>query len=199
MKIEEIKININNQDTDLKMFLYNQLELTQKLNELIKAHNEREEGIPDDGEPPCKNCGVKSPKDSKPLSHFFKPEYGQKYWVIDSTGIDDYEYNPNNLSQHLVSIGNCYRTREEAQLALDKQQALVRLWDWADTNAYFRPEWGNFEEDKYFPIYDYEEGTLEITFEFDRNIQSLLPYFKSEEDCEKFIKNNKEDLELILK
>lgn len=180
MKIEEIKININNQDTDLKMFLYNQLELTHKLNQLIKAHNER--------------CAT-----DKPLSHFFKPEYGQKYWVIDSTGIDDYEYNPNNLSQHLVSIGNCYRTREEAQLALDKQQALVRLWDWADTNAYFRPEWGNFEEDKYFPIYDYEEGTLEITFEFDRNIQSLLPYFKSEEDCEKFIKNNKEDLELILK
>lgn len=183
-KIEEIKYKVGMSE--------NEHNLACKLNEIIRHLNEKEEEIE------VYTSAIENYK--KPLSHFFKPEIGEIYYHICFGEVQKTDYD-NGWEEDINNIltGNCYRTREEAQLALDKQQALVRLWDWADKNAPFTPEWGDFEEDKFFPVYDYEEGQLEITFEFDRKIQSLLPYFKSEEDCEKFIKECDEDLLLILK
>lgn len=141
------------------------------------------------------NC---QPIINKPLSHFFKPGIDEEYWYISGGEVFDTN-NTTGRDAREISIGNCYRTREEAQLALDKQQALVRLWDWADENCYFRPDWENEEQRKYFVYYDYDMHELWNCLCFNEKYQNNLPYLKSTKDCENFIKNNKEDITLILK
>lgn len=239
MKIKEIK----NRETGEWIL---SSEAIDKLNLLIKAHNEKEEEYTT-----CEECGTKMfyglcPCESenfkkyvewienqdkeekkkeiscvtvcnnmkcgkiikpnttcecrKPISHFFKPNKTETYYRINARlKIEEDANYESEDDKHNISIGNCYRTREEAQLALDKQMALVRLWDWADKNAYFRPNWENYNETKFFPTYDYELERLDSEFDYSRKSQSLLPYFKTEKDCENFIKECSKDIKLIIK
>lgn len=81
MKIEEIKyINIDGGNDD---------QIIDKLNELIKAHNERE-NIPIIGKTQIDGYGILKIGEDKPPSHFFKPE-------IDDEDITNLTNIKNNI------------------------------------------------------------------------------------------------------
>lgn len=78
-------------------------------------------------------------------SGVWKPEYGQKYWLIT----DDGEVVWNNYSNSQNTrylMGNCFKTEDEAKFALEKLKVIAelkrfaepkdRVWD-GDNNHYF--------------------------------------------------------------
>lgn len=132
-------------------------------------------------------------------SRYFTPNVGEDFFSFDNTGeIQEFANNDCTIDSELIVMG-VYRTKEETQLARDKQLALVRMWNYADEKFYFRPDWSNQLQDKYHVIYHhldrkftwYCSGTIQHNF--------LLPYFKSCKDIQEFIKDNQKDLELFLK
>lgn len=136
-------------------------------------------------------------KEPEVKGRYFFPKVREEYWGIHSYG---FIFNNTNydMDKYNISIGNCYRTKEEAELALKKQQAIVRCWKWQQENAPFEPDWGNHQQKKYSPYYHsvtYEK--IKSDYTWNAQFQFTLPYFESEEDCDAFITANREDLLLL--
>lgn len=137
-------------------------------------------------------------KEPEVKGRYFFPKVGETHWYIMNYGEITKTQNTNDIvDKHNISTGNCYRTKEEAELALKKQQAIVRCWKWQQENAPFEPDWGNRDENKYFVFFDCVYRELAITFDMVIHCKFALPYFKSNEDCKSFIEANKEDLLLL--
>lgn len=134
-------------------------------------------------------------KEEKGGRYFF-PRKNEQYWFIAAFG--DVDWNINNYigEAQMVSKG-VYRTKEEAELACDKQKAIVSCWKWAQENAPFEPDWGDIKQNKYYVYYSYGDKELNWNYTLNGQSQFTLPYFKSREDIEAFIKANKDSLELL--
>lgn len=127
---------------------------------------------------------------------FFKPKENERYNFLDGNGIDDTTYDEGNRYDTQRVARGAYATKEEAELADQKRMAIVRLWDYADEKMYFRPDWSEVRC-IYFVIYDGADNSLKVGYKIQACVQFTLPYFKSLEDAEQFIKDNKADLELL--
>lgn len=135
--------------------------------------------------------------ETKKEGRYFKPEVGERYFFIDSViGIDNHINDDDTIDRYLISRGNCYRTKEDAELALAKEQALVRLWNWAEENAPFESNWSNTTA-KYCTYYDQDAKKFKLMSAFFLQYQFTLPYFSTKEDCEKFNEVNLVDLQLL--
>jgi len=169
-------INANQFDTELKGGSINVVMSEKALRDLIKANPELLQEEPE--------------KKFK----FFKPERGEHYHYLTSGNFNKYQEEgryPEDI------IRGVYATREEAELADHKRMAIVRLWNYADENMYFRPDWENTGEQKWY-VYSYgDENFIPYQDENKCKTQFALPYFKSTEDAEQFIKDNQADLELL--
>lgn len=110
-------------------------------------------------------------------------------------------YADGDITQDLFSNRypntGVFQTHEEAQLAYDKQCAIVRCWKWAQENAPFEPDWEDIDQYKHDVVYYHQKEKFEIIYSIESQSQFTLPYFKSKEDCERFIEANKADLELL--
>ena len=118
---------------------------------------------------------------------YFLPKNGEYYWFFTSDG----SILEERIDEERISVG-VFRTEAEAETARDKQQALVRLWLYADNEMYFSPDWGNKEQIKYYVDgYDNDE-TKFIRDYTNNNFHSAtnLPFFASQADVDKFISKN---------
>lgn len=75
----------------------------------------------------------------------FVPKVGEDYWFVDHHGGLDWYGNENDdTDKHLILTGNCYRTKEQAEKALEIINRIGELrGDWL-------PDWGD-KKYKYFP------------------------------------------------
>lgn len=77
-----------------------------------------------------KNGFVEEVKDS-----LWTPGYNENYWCIDEDGhINDYFYDNDLYDKGAIEIGNCFKTRQEAQKAAEWLKAFKVLR--GDTNGY---------------------------------------------------------------
>jgi len=134
--------------------------------------------------------------EKKVSGRYFFPKVGEKYWYIYDGQPVTTKNNITSGDKFLISIG-VYRTEEEATLALDKQQAIVRCWKWQQENAPFEPDWEDDRQEKHCLRYDYENKKIDTVVMYTWKYYFTLPYFKSAEDRDKFIEANKEDLLLL--
>lgn len=102
--------------------------------------------------------------------------------------------------KHRFDIGNYLPGN---QLDPDYFQSIVwrllarqRLWDWALENAHFVPDWGDRKQDKWYVWYYYGDNKFKIAFQRNYQFQFDLPYFATKEDCQRFIDECGEDLEI---
>lgn len=135
--------------------------------------------------------------EKKVSGRYFFPKVGEMYWHLYSDGIYLTRNDDIDADKYYISTGNCYRTKEEAELARNKQLAIVRCWKWAQENAPFDPDWRDDAQPKFFVCFDYTNNKLYGVLRRDVQVQFTLPYFKSEEDRNNFIEANKEDLLLL--
>lgn len=139
--------------------------------------------------------------EKKVSGRYFFPKVGEKYWCFSSTGVflTQNEYDGGDIDEYNISTGNCYRTKEEAKLAEDKQLAIVRCWKWAQENAPFEPDWSNVDQPKFYVRFDHGKNIFGCDFDYDYQFHSqfTLPYFESAQFRNNFIEANKEDLLLL--
>ena len=63
----------------------------------------------------------------------WKPEYGDWYWFISTDGrIHNCEWVNDRVDQGRYSMGNCFRTKEEATFTREKQKIKIELQRFAD-------------------------------------------------------------------
>lgn len=101
------------------------------------------------------------------------PRIGDEYWYVD------YEYGEVEYASHtdasidynLIKAGNCYRTKEEAQKALDRQILITELWNEEGAREFVEGV-DNFS-------LKYEHDIKLWSFSFDYYVQYYfgLPYF----------------------
>ena len=125
-------------------------------------------------------------KDSK----HWKPVLGETYWYVDSFG-DIYQDNWENMvgDKHRYSLGNCYKTKEEAIFARERQIFMTKLErDFAENSDEI--DWRDSKQRKY-NLY-LSIGNVGI------NLQSTVSYgtpvTTDKEWLENYIKENEEEI-----
>lgn len=91
--------------------------------------------------------GIKEPKR-------WKPKSGENYWYIMHCGdIASTSWsNYCGLDAELFTMGDCFKTKEEAEFALEKHKVYLELKNFADENN--DPiDWGNKKQEKYIINY----------------------------------------------
>jgi hypothetical protein len=129
----------------------------------------------------CERSEPKEEKKSKPK--VWKPEYGDWYWYISSDGqVDNCEWVNGPIDYGRYSMGNCFRTKEEAGIAREKQKIKTELQRFADEhNDPDQEEWDG-ENEHYRIGYDIDADDFITT-----SVWSVIRddiYFTSKEIAE---------------
>lgn len=132
------------------------------------------------------------------------PKSGDMYRYIDSSGDSAYSTCVNDdIDRFNKSIGNCYRTRGEAEEALKTGwvvylQALERVKKYIKDNGLeFEPDWSDNDEAKYGIYYNYQPDELRISHSYEAK-HSNLPRLRSAEDAKQVMKACKDDYLILL-
>ena len=121
----------------------------------------------------------------------WKPNKGEEYFCVDSVGkIEKSFFTPNlNADIFRYTVGNCFKTEQEAQKELDRMVTEQELLDMCD--------WNNGTDLMWSILYSFSDGS------FDCSWSSLThsPYrFSSKESCEKAIEQlGTEKLKLVFR
>ncbi len=92
---------------------------------------------------------------------FIKPKYNQTYYFISGDGeVRLSNWYNNNFDKTLFEIGNCFKTREEAEFALEKQIIYTELKRYALEHNDEVLDWNNKEQAKWALTYDYEHRCI---------------------------------------
>ena len=131
---------------------------------------------------------------------FFEPKKGENYYYIAYARIHKY-VNDSNIDDAILESNIVFKTKEEAEKELLKQQAKIRVikeiarlndgWD-------VKEHRGNKVKAKYYILYNYGESELMISKmysykELDNNL-----YLKTRELAEQLIETHSDDLKLML-
>ena len=55
----------------------------------------------------------------------FKPEFGERFYYVYGSRIENLILNINSYDEELIDSGNCFRTREDAQKWLDFMKSMI--------------------------------------------------------------------------
>lgn len=131
---------------------------------------------------------------SEEVGLVFKPKYDDVYWYINDEGDIFRNYWDNDeYDNQRLSIGDIYRTKEDAEHELEVRKALTRIcmdapvWD---------VDWGKGDQDKYGVYYDYYEKLL-FTGSFNRCQYSTLPFYRTREQAKQAIEDHEDDYKLV--
>ncbi len=148
-----------------------------------------------------KQAMAASEVEAKPEGRY-KPKYGEEYWCIGGDGnIFSVKWMGSHSSEFRYALGNVYRTVEEAQAALDKQLATVRILDRiAELNAAdnnWVADWDDKGQSKYRVTFNAEKH--KVCLGSNGCIKSLPDaYYGSEKTIEAVIKEMADDCKLML-
>lgn len=131
-------------------------------------------------------------KGNKP-SKIWQPGSKEKYYVINSMGsITECYNNTQRYTDAGASIGNVFRTEEEAEFALEKLKVYTELKKYALEHNEQEIDWGNMSRDKYIIICDCNSNNIEVANAvWIKDIGQI--YFSSEKIVRKAIKAVGED------
>ena len=116
----------------------------------------------------------------------FIPENGQPYWYTNH-GVNEKCWLDTPADKARCAAGQCYRSRDEAVAALDKQLALVRVQDKLDVMTW--------DKDQLWEIYyDYDAGEFSYSPPNYHKVGALLG---SRVACVWVVEKMKDDLKLI--
>lgn len=98
-------------------------------------------------------------------SGLWKPKVGEEYWYIDS---DSDVLNTNYYDEGGFSIGNCFKTQEDAEKALERLKIRRQLKDIAERlNKGRKIDWSN-AEDKYCLSFYFNEEITTLTQKYSK-------------------------------
>lgn len=123
----------------------------------------------------------------------FRPAVGEKYYFLSPIGeIYDARWSGGHYDTDYYSLGNIFKTKEDAEFACKKLRFLQKMRVFADRNGWV-PDWGNLEEYKYHTAYMHDEKEIGVDHTaFYQEIGQI--YFETESDVQQFIDENHDDI-----
>ena len=129
-------------------------------------------------------------KANKPKNKVWKPELNEMYYAISDV-VNIFETRNNSeIDDKRHNIGNCFKTKEEAEFALEKQKVFTELKRFALENNECELDWNN-EYHKYYLFYNYKTGKVDV--EYDISWKTSSVYFSSEDIAKQAIEAVSED------
>lgn len=129
----------------------------------------------------------------------WKPSFGEVYYYINSNGEIDFSYYSDrtiNDKRRVYSIGNYFKTDEEADHMMEKLKIIKELQDLAFKDSNKKIIWDDYTQDKYFISYDWLNLEIFIGTTERESSSPFQTYFISKKACEEAItKIGKERLE----
>ena len=137
---------------------------------------------------PYKPYEVEVPEDID--DYYYTNEYGK----VDFLAGYNTSYEKNKYIRGLA-----FKTEEEAE-QYDKERILLfKMHKWAEEhNGGWTPNWDDYEEKQYYIVYDYEDKKFYVRYEHYSETFTKLPYFKSYNLAEQFIKEFGEEIKEVL-
>ena len=126
---------------------------------------------------------------------YFVPNVGEEYWFISVRGEVIKDVNSGaRVDNYEISIGNCFATEQDAQDELNRRQSLVRIWNNYDDKYSWDIDWNDICQQKHWIYYNNYKKTFEGKDNDSFIFNTELPYFKSAEDRNQFVEDNRDDL-----
>lgn len=126
-------------------------------------------------------------KANKLKNKVWKPEKDETYYYLYSYGkIEEDTWDNANEDRIRYAIGNCFKTKEEAEFALERQKVIMELKRFALEHNEGEIDWNDSNQIKYFLSYQHDKNIIFIdSYYF---IQICDIYFTSEEIAKAAIK-----------
>lgn len=125
------------------------------------------------------------------------PAYGEGYWYIaDTDGVGTTVWTGHRtIDKYRLAIGNVFRTKEDAEKALEWLKARKILFD--DAKG-FKPNWSNISQDKYAVTFSTREALPCVEYTSGIFLMHCGPYFATREDAEASVKAHKKEWMIYL-
>ena len=137
--------------------------------------------------------------EKKPYEVEVPEDVGDNYFIGEYGNIYSLEGCNMNLARIQYRLGLAFKTEEEAEQHLKESILLFKLHKWEEEhNGGWTPNWNDRNETKYFIIFDKLYKTFKIDCYARIKPFSKLPYFKSEEIAELFIKEFGDEIKEVL-
>lgn len=108
----------------------------------------------------------------------WEPKDNETYWLINSSGEIVHNYwKDYSFERFRLSIGNVFRTEEEAEFEVERRKVYTEL------KKYSREYIDN--EDNYYMYYDV--GNDDISYDYEWTVKRTTLYFPSEEIARKAV------------
>ena len=115
-------------------------------------------------------------------SRRWKPQKGDEYWWVDSSGVISSDvWDNDGLDNCRWRIGNCYQTEEECKFAREKLKVIAELKEFEEPKD---REW-NGEKYHYYICYDYPKNIVKISENWTTKRSDI--YFESGEKAQQAI------------
>ena len=134
-------------------------------------------------------------------STFWVPENGERYYFVrHSRAVELFKYEGDKIDSEIFKNQLVFRTKEEAEKQLLKQQAMIRvIKEIARLNEGWLPNWDDIEQKYYIETF-FDDGVWKLGVESATYYKALDNnlYLKSEELAEKLIATHEQDLKRML-
>jgi len=117
------------------------------------------------------------------------PQDGDAFCFIDSDGdiINEYFDSDDSACKKMLLIGNCFKTKEEAEFELERLKVLAEMKKFAEPKD---RKWNSFNE-HWFIYYQSKFDDISYDFRLQNKFNSI--YFESEEKVKECVKAVGED------
>ena len=110
----------------------------------------------------------------------WKPKKGNKYYYIGSAGsIFNYDCREDILDEAHLNIGNYFKTAEDAKHMVEKFKVIRELQKFANENNEEKIDWKNFNQCKYYLVYDTKDEDLYVDYSIQCESEPFGIYFTS--------------------
>lgn len=117
-----------------------------------------------------------------------KPENNETYFYISGCGvISSYKWINDTTDNGYYEIGNCFKTKEKAEFALERIKVKTELRRFAEENNEYEIDWKDKKQEKWFISYNCKEEIINPICAYDFCICNI--YFTSEEIAKQAIKS----------
>ena len=125
---------------------------------------------------------------------YWTPKEKEKYFYIeDCIGVSDDRNVQAPIDYCRFNIGNCFKTKEEAEHILEKLKVIHELQKFAYENNEGEIDWKNFNQCKYYLVYDTEDEELYVDYAVYCKGEPFNIYFTSSKIAKRAIEAVGED------
>ena len=125
---------------------------------------------------------------------YWTPKEKEKYFYIeDCIGVSDDRNVQAPIDYCRFNIGNCFKTKEEAEHILEKLKVIHELQKFAYENNEGEIDWKNFNQCKYYLVYDTKDEDLYVDYSIQCESEPFSIYFTSSKIAKKAIEAVGED------